>query len=552
MNAAVRQQLERICRSEVFGTAPRLRDLLVFLTTRHTVHDQNGLKESIIGVEFFRRDPGYDPKKDPIVRVEAHRLRRRLLDYYSHEGAGDPWRIDLPKGSYAPVIRKQDEAPVTWRLAVLVEACDDLTAEGLTVELIGKLGELPGVSVLAPRSSIATRDAMEAIRDLGANAILECRLDGMNLQARLSRSGSSGLIPMGTFDNVIQPAVEALSRFVASSLGAPGDPGGFAKSRVIDRESYQLYLSGRAWFHRWSPDNLAQAAAYFERVVERCPEYAPAYAGLADCQVLLAYWHVTDARSTLERGRAYALKALELDPNCADVYCSLAAFAATLDRDWAGSEANFRRALAINPNNALALNWLSIIALIPQMKFEEAIDAVFAAYDLDPASPEIGNEVVWVRICCRQFDESAEQGRRIIALHPTFLEAYWSLGLAEVSAGRYDTAREALIAAERLSPEVAFTIGLRSYVEGFGGNPPVARQYLERLQRMEDSAPVRQLYFVWAYSGLGEIDRAMHHLQRAADIADPHALYLDAFVMFDSLREHPRFQQLRRQQGLSL
>jgi hypothetical protein len=69
---------------------------------------------------------------------------------------------------------------------------------------------------------------------------------------------------------------------------------------------------------------------------------------------------------------------------------------------------------------------------------------------------------------------------------------------------------------------------------------------------MEDSAPVRQLYFVWAYSGLGEIDRAMHHLQRAADIADPHALYLDAFVMFDSLREHPRFQQLRRQQGLSL
>src|SRR5579864_871898 len=185
MNTAVRRQIERICASEVFRTTPRLRDLLVFLTTRHTDNDAQGLKESVIGVEFFHRDPGYDPKKDPIVRVEAHRLRRRLMDYYRQEGAGDPSRIDLPKGSYAPLFRRRDEAPVEWRLAVLVESSDKLTAEGLTVELISKLGELHGVTVLAPRSSLTTRDAAEAIRNLGANAILECSLEGMNLQARL-------------------------------------------------------------------------------------------------------------------------------------------------------------------------------------------------------------------------------------------------------------------------------------------------------------------------------------------------------------------------------
>src|SRR5205823_6621860 len=101
---AVLQLVQRICGSEVFRTTPRLRDLLVFLTTRHFSNDTQGLKETVIGVEFFHRDPGYDPKKDPIVRVEAHRLRRRLLDYYSQEGAADPSRIDLPKGSYVPVI----------------------------------------------------------------------------------------------------------------------------------------------------------------------------------------------------------------------------------------------------------------------------------------------------------------------------------------------------------------------------------------------------------------------------------------------------------------
>jgi tetratricopeptide (TPR) repeat protein len=550
MDSGVREQLERICRSEVFKSTPRLKDLLAFLTARQSANDPQGLKETVIGVEFFHRDPAYDPKKDPIVRVEAHRLRRRLSTYYSQEGGSDPWRLDLPKGSYAPVLRRREESPVEWRLAVLVDAADELTAEGLTVELINKLGELRGVTVIAPHSSLTTRDAAEAIRNLNANAILECFFDGMNLQAKLSRADSFGLTPIGIFDNVIQPAVEALSHFVGSSLGAA--LGGVAprKRLAVDRESYQLYLSGRAWFHRWSPDNLAQAAAYFEKVIERCPEHAPAYAGLADIQVLLAYWHVASARATLERGRAYATRAVELDSCCADAYCSLAAIEATLNRDWGASEVLFRRALDTNPSSALALNWLSIIALVPQMRFEEAVDAVFAAYDLDPASPEIGNEIVWVRICCGQFEESAEQGRRIIALHPGFLEAYWSLGLAESSLGHFTLACEAFDKAELLGPEVPFTLALRSYAEGIGGNSSAAKKYLDRLQEMAKFAPVRELYYCWAYTGLGELDRAMSHLQQAVDVADPLALYVDVFVPFERLRSQPGFGRIRQQQRL--
>lgn len=436
-------------------------------------------------------------------------------------------------------------------MAVLVEALDDLTAEGLTVELIGKLGELRGVTVMAPRSAFAVHNPEEAMRTLGANAILECRLDGLNLQAKLSRLDSSGLVPMGNFDNVIQPAVEALGRFVASIL-SPARQGSEqpANRKLLDRESYQLYLSGRAWFHRWSPDNLAQAAAHFETVVARCPDYAPAYAGLADIQVLLAYWHVPKARSTLDRGRAYALKAIELDPNCAEAYCSLGALAATIDRDWSASETYFRRALAVNSNNALALNWLSIITLVPQMRFEEAFDAVFAAYDLDPASPEIGNEIVWVLVCCRQYDEAADQGRRIVALHPSFIEAYWSLGMAESALGHYSLARAALGAAEKLGPDMAFTLSLRCQVEGLAGNVRAAKQYLHRLQTIAESTPIRELYFSWAYAGLDEIDRAMLHLQNAVDSADPLALYIDVFYPFDRLHSHSQFNEIRKQQRL--
>jgi tetratricopeptide (TPR) repeat protein len=551
MNSTVQQQLERICRSETFQATPRLRDFLAFLTSRGSVNDGQVFKESVIGVEFFHRDPGYDAKKDPIVRVEAHRLRRRLLEYYSQEGASDPWRIELLKGSYAPRLRKRDDAPSEWRLAVLIDASDELTAEGLAVELISKLGNVHGLTVLAPRSALSARDSAEAVRNLRANAVLECRLEGMNLRAELRRADSAGLTRIGTFNNVIQPAVEALSRFVAASLGTGTGTRGVPKRQVIDRETYQLYLSGRAWFHRWSPDNLANAAAHFEKVIERCPEFAPAYAGLADIHVLLAYWHVKNARETLELGRSYASKAVELDPECTDAYCSLAAFEATLNRNWTASEALFRRALDANPSNALALNWLSIIAYVPQMRFEDAVDAVFAAYDLDPASPEIGNEVVWVRLCCNQFEESAEQGRRIVALHPTFLEAYWSLGLAESALGHYSVACEVFDRAEKLGPDVPFTLALRSHIEGVGGNAHAAKQYLHRLKRMGPSAPVRELYLAFAYGGIGEIDCAMEHLQRAVEAADPIALYVDVFVPFAPLRNHPGFEQIRQQQRLS-
>jgi serine/threonine-protein kinase len=552
MDSEVRQHIEKVCESEVFRNTPRLRDLLVFLTSRSLNNDGHVLKETVVGVEFFGRDPSYDPKKDPIVRVEAHRLRRRLADYYNQEGFEDAWRIELRKGTYAPAIRKRNEVAAEWRLAVLVDAPDELTAEGLTVELVHKLGELHGITVFAPRSSVATHGATDAIRTLGANAILECEIDGTNLQARLSRVDASGLKAVGTFDNVIQPAVEALRRFVATSLGAgAAQTKAPAKRRVVDRESYQLYLAGRAWFHRWSPDNLAQAAAYFEKVVERCPDYAPAYAGLADIQVLLGYWHVTNARPILERGRAYALRALELDPDCADAYCSLAAFDATLDRNWDGSEANFRRALEANSSHALALNWLSIIALIPRRRFEEAVDAVFAAYDLDPASPEIGNEIVWVRINCRQFEEAAEQGRQIVALHPTFLEAYWSLGLAESALEHHELARTAFDRAEELAPDVPFTLALRSYVEGMGGNSRRAREYLNRLRELGKSSPVRELYYCWAHTGLGELDQAMQHLRRAIDVADPIALYVDVFFPFDRLKGHRQYERIRQQQRLA-
>jgi len=546
MAASLERIAETVCNSETFRSSPRLREFLRYLAKQSA--GEGCLKETLIGIEFFQRVPGYDPRKDPIVRVEAHRLRRRLLEYYRTEGAPEPWRMELPAGAYVPVLKRAGQTSFERRLAVRVEAPDPLTAEGLTAELIRHLGGLEGVTVLAPASSLRARGATEAAQQLGANAILDCRLDGIRLQASLSRAEGDRLTPIGTFDNLIQPAVEALAQFVASHLGTRRPTG--VSRQLLDLETYQLYLAGRAWFHRWSPENLVRAEKSFEEALARRPDFAPACAGIANIQVLRAYWHEERARPVLERGFAYASRAAELDPGCADAYCSLGALRAVLHHDWAEAENLFRRGLKANPNDALALNWLAIIALVPQLQFSEAVDTVFAAYDLDPASPEIGNEIVWVRLCCAQYAEAAEQSRRIVELHPDFLEAYWSLAVAESCCGRHPEAIAALDRADRVGDPAPMTLALRCYVAGARGDAGAVRHSLARLDSLNEPGARRAIFRAWAYAALGDINRGIEYLEHAVEDADPHALYVELFPPNAPLRSHPRYVDVLRRQQL--
>jgi adenylate cyclase len=552
MTDALDTALRRIASSETFRLAHQQRELLAFLVNRLANTPCDEFKESIIGMEFFGRRPGYDPKADPIVRVEAHRLRRRLEAYYRTEGSGDPWRIVLGKGNYVPAIQERPGvSSPNLLLAVFVSSDDELMSLGMAAEIIRNLGRLKNVRVLAPQSvSAADGDVGKAISELGATAVLECRISGANISAQLKRVVADGFELIGSFNNQIQSAVDMIGMFVASTLEAEHTGHRPRTQTQVDRETYQVYLSGRAWFLRWSPDNLTRAMEHFHEVLHRYPSYAPAYAGLADCQALKSWWHAKDTRKTLEQGYTWATKALELNPECGEAYCSLAMFQLALKHEWELAESNFHRAIRQNPSYSMGLNWLSIACLVPLSRFDEAIDAVFEAYDLDPVSPEVGNEIVWVRICCGQFTESAEQGRRMISQHPEFVEAYWSLGLAESALGNHEAARRALQAAEDLDPHIPHTIAWRGFVEGRAGNRGEAERYLGRLDEIRNKCPVRPVHYCWVYSGLGDIDISMDYFEKAVVEADPFTLYADVFPVYFNLHKHPRFVQSRRALGL--
>src|SRR5438309_2748848 len=131
MTDAVGAALRRISSSETFHLAHQQRELLEFLVNRLNATPPDEFKESIIGLEFFGRRPGYDPKADPIVRVEAHRLRRRLEAYYRKEGSADPWRIVLGKGNYKPSLQAPPAgSSPNLLLAVFVKSDDEMTSAG--------------------------------------------------------------------------------------------------------------------------------------------------------------------------------------------------------------------------------------------------------------------------------------------------------------------------------------------------------------------------------------------------------------------------------------
>jgi hypothetical protein len=220
MADAMESALRRVSGSETFRLAHKQRELLAFLVNRLKATPLDEFKESIIGLEFFGRIAGYDPKADPIVRVEAHRLRRRLEAYYRTEGSKDPCRIVLGKGTYIPTLETSSSASFAHPiLAVLVRTEDEMTRLGMTAELVRNIGRLKNVRVLAPQSVLAAGgDVGRAVSELGANAVLECRVSGANITAELRRVVADGLELIGAFNNQIQSAVDLIGMFVASTL----------------------------------------------------------------------------------------------------------------------------------------------------------------------------------------------------------------------------------------------------------------------------------------------------------------------------------------------
>ena len=602
---AVRQQLDQLLSSPGFLRNDRQSQFLRFLVERRLEGRDSELKESVIGVEVFGRDPGYDPKLDAVVRTEAVRLRARLEKYYATEGSADPWIIDLPKGGYKPVFRASPTAQAKrrvrsartrwlavaltatvvaaigtmwWRsrttpavvtVAVLpIENLDrdparDYFADGLTDEIIRNLSVIEGLTVRSRTSSFALKgkalNVGEAGRQLGADYLVEGSAqhagDQLRVNVALIRVSDDHRLWSERFDRKFTDVFaiqDEISRGIVNTLRLR-----FPSARrryEANLEAYDLYLRGRqimASFPSQSRPIAKPAIEYFEQAIAKDANYALAYAGMADAFLAIER-NIGSAtplgRDGLARARAAAERAVELDPMLSEAQSAMASVRAR-EYAWRDAERGYRRALELNPNNALAHLQLGFSVLVLQGRFAEGLDEVSRAVRLDPLSPYVTTEFGRALIWTGRYDEAIDQLRKAIALEPSRNRPYALLALALSLQGKNAEALAVHDDAVKRGAQLA---------AGPGFDYPCVLAKLGRrdevlaiAQRQLSAPGVGARGVAQTYACLGDAERTLEYLEKALAANEPNLAEIAQSPDLAWMRTNPRFAALREELHLA-
>ncbi len=570
METAARSQLERLLTSRTLAGSERLRRFLRFACER-TLEGRSGeLKEYTLGVEVFDRDGAYDPRLDPIVRVEARRLRSKLKAYYTQEGAADPVVVSIPEGSYVPVFSpRAAPAPATPEIpsvAVLPfanfgpEPRQDYFCDGITEEIINALTKVEGIRVVARTSAFQFKGKSEDIREIAARLNARYVVEGSVRKAGSSVRITAQLIDardgyhlwsesyerklkdvFALQDEIAWAIVRALRVRLAPAAR-------LVVSYKTDPETYALYLKGRYYWNRQTNSSLRKAVTLFKQVVAEQPRYAPAWCGLADSYCFLAYLGAASPVRVSAQVEAAVAKAFEIDESLAEAHATLGAVRAFYEWRWTDALEDLGRAIRLAPGLARALDWRGM-ARSAMGNLEEGLADVEAALRIDPLSLDIGVSLGHGLCVARRFDEAIEQFRRVLDLEPACEVAYLDLGHAQVCAGEFEEAIRSFERAWRLGQNPV-ALGSMGEALALAGREEEAQALLLRLDRLERESYVSPLARAFIHLGLGQRDEVFDWLDRAAAERSSWLAWLKVDPRYDDLREEPRLHDLLRRMNL--
>ncbi|HWB87385.1 MAG TPA: tetratricopeptide repeat protein [Bryobacteraceae bacterium] len=549
----------------------RMGRFLRFAVERTLDGKADQLKEYLIGVEVFDRKPSYDPRVDPIVRVEARRLRSKLAAYYAGDGREDPVLIEFATGSYAPRFQMRVVAPRATApqpsintIAVLPFASlgrgseYEYFSDGLTEELIHALTKVEGLRVVAWNSATQIRGRQQEIysvrEQLHVASVLtgSVRIAGASLRVRaqLIDTETGVYLWSEAFDRHLQD-IFAIQEEIASAIvrtlrlqfaGRVEEPV-LARHRTgID--SYNYYLKGRYYWHQRTPEGIARSIECFEAAIAADPNSALAYAGLADGLTLRTDYGLLRPSEGMPKAKQAAMRALALDPNLAEAYPSMAIIRSHYDRDWEDAERLYRRAIALNPGYATAHHWLGLDHNALLGRFEEACAELELARQLDPLSRIIMEGCALVHVLNRQYEQAVEGYLALLKFDPSFYKVYNALGRAYAQQGRYQEALTMLQKGQELGGDVPNILGAMGQVYGLAGQTERARELLAKLNAMNEDGYIPSTCFALIHLGLGEKERSLEWLERGYEEHDMPLSVLKVHPAFDDLRGETRFRAL--------
>jgi len=436
-------------------------------------------------------------------------------------------------------------------------------SDGLAESVIFLLSRLPNLRVMSRDSSFRFReasiDAKSVGREIGVDAILTGRIfqfaDTVSIRTELVSTEDNSIIwgeqftrKLSDVEKLQVDIAQSITRELKIKLTAP-DEQFLKRNQTDDHEAYQLYLLGRYHLNRLTDDGFLKGRDNFRRAIEKDPDYALAYAGLADSYNMLCGWGAMAPNEGYPLAKGAALRALELDETLAEAHTSLGIVKLFYDADWVGAEKDLTHAIEINPNYSIAYQSQSLVFTL-QGRFDEAKLSLERSRELDPRS--MLNLVMTGTVFYFQRRPSQAIGlyRQAVEMDPNSGLAHWSLGNAYLLSNRDNEAIAEYQKAIPLSGDSPDEPASLAFAYAVGGNQDEARITLDGLKRRTSGSYVPPSLIASIYGALGEKDKAFDLLEQGFRERDSVLVYLKVDPMFDPLRSDPRFPVLQKRIGL--
>jgi TolB-like protein/Tfp pilus assembly protein PilF len=430
-------------------------------------------------------------------------------------------------------------------------------ADGMTEELITKLATISALKVISRTSVMQYKGSKKPLpqiaKELNVDAVIEGSVlragDRVRITAQLIRASTDTHLWAQSYDRDLRDVL-ALQGEVAGLVAheiqvklTPQEQARLARAQPVNPEAHLAYLRGRHALEKMTQEDLSKALAYFQKAIDIDPNYAPAYAGVADAYYGFSNIYIS-SREAMPRVKTAALQALALDDTLAEAHVSLAITKLVHDYDYPGAETELRRAIELNANYAPAHLWYGFVLTVLE-RFEEAKAEVARARELDPLSLHIRIYGFLTVYFARRYDEAAQQLQEIALTDPNYYMVHAYLGLVDEQQGKFSEAVTEFQRATALDDSAEPRAQL-AHAYALAGRKSEARKLLTELIARPKHQFLSPYNVALIYVALGDYPRALQSLEDALADRSEWCPYLKVDPRLDPLHSTPRFQNLLR------
>lgn len=442
----------------------------------------------------------------------------------------------------------------------------DYFCEGMAEEVINALSQVDGLSVVSRSSAFQFNDKNYDLREVGEKLHVSVVLEGsvrqagnrLRIAARLVNVADGYQIWSERYDCEMKDVFDIqdeISRAIVQALKIKLV--GEQKNQLIRRytdniEAYHLYLRGRHYWNKRVASSVRMAMKYFQEALAEDPEYAPAYAGIADCYIVPGYYGLMDARKVMPLGREAAMKAIALDDKLAEAYCTLGMISSVFDFEWVKGDNYFRRAQELNPSYANSFMWHALFNLVPTGRLEDALRKAQKARELDPLNAAINTVVGATLYYQKKYDEAIEELKETVILAPDFPIAHYYLAKSFVLTGNFDDAVDEFEKTRDILSSSPVSIGSLAYCHAAFGKTEEMRKLQAQLDQMAGEHYVPSIKLAEIHLALGDHDKAIECLEKGYEERCSLMIWIMIDPIYEPLKADPRYQDLLKRMGLSI